>query len=817
MAELFGIFAGGVSLTALAVQLIESAEKLTQLHRRYKDTPQYLKDIAEDLNIYSQLLRQIEIDRVTYNTIEFADVSKCIAMCQKAVGHIIRLIEKIEAAMAKSNKLGRMRTAFKTPEIFRLRDEIQSEKSSLFLAWTIYREACRRSDHAHDAAALSVHSGLLQQICDALDVLTARALIQHVEEATSGNEHFKSKESLSSNGSSRRTGRWQGATTLQFSLRPWFVSRIWHLTLDTSYAGWNLTIRTANCVPRNSLIIDLCAAGDLVGVQRLFENGLADPWDYVGDGSNEHKALEVSTDCDNSLGRDNALIFLAQGAINNGHLELCRYMINLVGAPPMRDDPLGLLIAGVRDDSKTYEMWRLLNEHYPFSRSVAALQSSTDKTDLADWWICCPDVSFLKIIKSELPFVYDDLPWSTRFENAMSAGLARRHYRFPFRPEMFLAMLGCKHIDHRLVSSLDRHGNSVLHMALGNVAEWSTSWGNFLRDVLLMGVKPHVKNKAGETPLDQALDVWITDNWQSVSPTRSRLMPDPSIRRTLTPKVQRLINDMSAAKIDLQQFGEEERAHWMSTTSGLFSKRYKIEPESVTWTIGPATKDWSLEFNYAPIKIWLLEARPAFGSWPEEIESWQKYTCWAPRTEDELPPGFEWYMSRETNIKAPVALEMDKATATTIPHWSPWDVFSRAQDDCGIVQDILYRQRKSPPLRRAQSHSHMSSRPALAESTRSYEVFKAHRLSPRIPWILILDYCHLLGRLVFVKHPFKDSECNRRCLIHRHAIDESGQHPLWSWNRGIDRNLDIFRYRYRGKDELESLPYAAYHPEWRLS
>ena len=47
------------------------------------------------------------------------------------------------------------------------------------------------------------------------------------------------------------------------------------------------------------------------------------------------------------------------------------------------------------------------------------------------------------------------------------------------------------------------------------------------------------------------------------------------------------------------------------------------------------------------------------------------------------------------------------------------------------------------------------------------------------------------------------------------GIHDYDVRSLWSGRGGINEQMRRFRRRYRDKAELRSLPYAAYHVDWR--
>lgn len=60
------------------------------------------------------------------------------------------------------------------------------------------------------------------------------------------------------------------------------------------YGSWKYSFRTFRYIPEDALVVDFCKEGDLVNVQRMFEKGLASPYDRVVFEREEWSLLHVS-------------------------------------------------------------------------------------------------------------------------------------------------------------------------------------------------------------------------------------------------------------------------------------------------------------------------------------------------------------------------------------------------------------------------------------------------------------------------------------------------------------------------------------------
>jgi hypothetical protein len=78
--------------------------------------------------------------------------------------------------------------------------------------------------------------------------------------------------------------------SLRFVLPRWLAQKVWEIGLSRSMLGWQTVFRVYNIVPPESEICKLASIGDCTGIIKLFEAGLASPFDVDTDGRN---ALDV--------------------------------------------------------------------------------------------------------------------------------------------------------------------------------------------------------------------------------------------------------------------------------------------------------------------------------------------------------------------------------------------------------------------------------------------------------------------------------------------------------------------------------------------
>lgn len=136
--EAFAAVASGAGLISLAIQLLESSQKLKSLYDASRNAPRTIEDLCFELETLSLQLRQLErhrnLDR--FDTTEVLD--RCIAVCQQRVVRVRDVMDAMSRYMRRSSTFGGVYTAFKEPDMRKLIVELEQAKSALSLAYLSY-------------------------------------------------------------------------------------------------------------------------------------------------------------------------------------------------------------------------------------------------------------------------------------------------------------------------------------------------------------------------------------------------------------------------------------------------------------------------------------------------------------------------------------------------------------------------------------------------------------------------------------------------------------------------------------------------------
>jgi hypothetical protein len=146
MAEIFGAVASGAGLASLAIQLVDSAQKLKALYNASKDAPATVAELCFELETMSLSLRQLDSHRNASITGDEL-LGRCYTTCIRMVGKIEDAVIKIERLIQRRRMVGRLYMAFKEPEIRELLEELERSKSSMSFAYMSYCQYVTASEH----------------------------------------------------------------------------------------------------------------------------------------------------------------------------------------------------------------------------------------------------------------------------------------------------------------------------------------------------------------------------------------------------------------------------------------------------------------------------------------------------------------------------------------------------------------------------------------------------------------------------------------------------------------------------------------------
>jgi hypothetical protein len=262
MVEVFAAVASGAGLLPLAIQLLESSQKLKGLYNASKNAPNTISDLCFELETLSLQLRQLERHR-QLDRLDTQVLDHCIAVCERRVVRVRDVVDAMARYMRRGIAFGSIYTAFKEPEMRKLLEDLEQAKSSLSLAYITYCQyvaaghyslislrtmsrSWNMRNSANQALALQRQSEVL-----ALQQLQLEGIQQNLSRR---NALLAAHATIiPTNGVNTRIvknqtqrcslQRKKDSICLRLPLSQWLTSRTWMFSARQSQGSWTLNIR----------------------------------------------------------------------------------------------------------------------------------------------------------------------------------------------------------------------------------------------------------------------------------------------------------------------------------------------------------------------------------------------------------------------------------------------------------------------------------------------------------------------------------------------------------------------------------------------
>ena len=348
-------------------------------------------------------------------------------------------------------------------------------------------------------------------------------------------------------------------------------------------------------------------------------------------------------------------------------------------------------------------MYRLLMEHSDVDLDYST--TSYRKIDL--WWRACPDIPCMKWLRSKVISEHGKHAWQRLVDNAIS-GSDDFHL-----PDMFLAMLGYENVVEEMLTIQDSHGTTPLDLAATQIPDRiensdpiiGASWFDFTVKLVLLGANVHKQNDSGMSPLIALLG-------------RS-----PYTSADFTKVLQRWVQALEAARVDLSSYSETEKALWKECQH---SHRIGRGRTVVSWTSGPQSSDWTVQVRRLHVlPIYRLDTLP--GAWPSYKEDNFWTIIWTPTEDDNISTPWTWNEIDQVILRVnqpDVDQDLDRCSENTLSMRSFVTSlnFARSQDDCREVVRRRKMQSDSPTIEEFIS--------AGRKSTQISLLFRGHDVVP---------------------------------------------------------------------------------------
>lgn len=318
MAEALGFVASGAGVVSLAFTLAESIKKLNDFCDAVKDAPEEIRLTIDEIEILSLLLE--DIDQTSQQQIYVSPAIrlatiKSFGLCKDAARSLQSLVKDLHDGLSTKKKRSAFKFALKKEKVEELRSRLERAKSTMLLASQCYRDAMDQQR----LEALAIEMTQMRAVLSVSTVVSAHKDIKisltneekslcEVESSTqtitsddapSGHQdsYYHQLSRRLRRGKLQSRGTWAGfidyavynghgssSTSITFRLPRWLYARRYEFMLRSSYQGFEQRLKSYKVMPYEAPIFQCCMDGDLKGLRKLLQWGLATPFEVDLDG-----------------------------------------------------------------------------------------------------------------------------------------------------------------------------------------------------------------------------------------------------------------------------------------------------------------------------------------------------------------------------------------------------------------------------------------------------------------------------------------------------------------------------------------------------
>lgn len=264
MAETLGIVAGAFGIASLSIQLAESVQKVKSFYENVKNAPPRLANLIEEIEGVSECVKELEHEYQSTSLVTSASLQRCIKSSREAVDYFETFAVGLQSRTKKSRFTGGLRFALSQDDIERMLGKLERLKSLLTMAYTQFRQVIQQQqldDIRQSIEGLSSGQTVILQAVQTADTSGDG------EVTTFHRRHFYRQDCV------------RKKPIFEVKTPSWMSKQIWQLALERSTSGWQFALRTYGIVSSDSQVFKACEAGDLIGMRKLFDAGLASPFD----------------------------------------------------------------------------------------------------------------------------------------------------------------------------------------------------------------------------------------------------------------------------------------------------------------------------------------------------------------------------------------------------------------------------------------------------------------------------------------------------------------------------------------------------------
>ncbi|CAG8956695.1 hypothetical protein HYFRA_00012239 [Hymenoscyphus fraxineus] len=288
--EGLGAAASIIAVASIAIQIGDSVLKLKKFVDDIKDAPEEIKMLIDETKTLGMILSTILPPDAASNPFQATSAlaTQCLDSCRQAANNLEKAVTELHVEMKNRKFRGGFKATLKKGTIDKLKERLSRAQMMLLMSQTLYSRMLQEHQYNIQQHQYSVQQQWFVNIqaqtsqdtvVQSHRLLPAGSASTEVQVSCSNVDH-ESRIIENKPSRTRQARQREHKFTIRLQGPRWFylTSRALEITGHRSPAGWDFSTRTDIIIPRDSPVFKLAGKGDLLGLQKMFEQKEASPF-----------------------------------------------------------------------------------------------------------------------------------------------------------------------------------------------------------------------------------------------------------------------------------------------------------------------------------------------------------------------------------------------------------------------------------------------------------------------------------------------------------------------------------------------------------
>ena len=142
MAEALGVVASGISIGSLAIQLLDSVQRIRRFWKSVDEAPKDIGDLIEELHVLGSVFSDLTSQPGSVQALPPSSFQMCLQHCSRVLEELKPIVLELQSDLLGSKRRKQwaaIKTAFKKGDLHDLTRRLERSKSTLCLALDVYK------------------------------------------------------------------------------------------------------------------------------------------------------------------------------------------------------------------------------------------------------------------------------------------------------------------------------------------------------------------------------------------------------------------------------------------------------------------------------------------------------------------------------------------------------------------------------------------------------------------------------------------------------------------------------------------------------